>query len=111
VTGYIAICAALFSANAFMVVQRDRPELALPIFAALMGALFLVYARRRRSGFTDLVRLAKYPAFVLIVAAGRPAASPVAVLVAASLSLVIACAYEVWHDRHTPLRMLHRRSL
>jgi hypothetical protein len=108
---YVFICIALASANVWIVVSREGTMLGLPLLIALTTLLALGYLRQSaRSAGSDLLRLAKYPALVLIIAAGRPNASGTVVFIAATLAYLAACTYEVWHDPATPLRLLIRSS-
>ena len=107
--GYIAACAALASINALVLRFRERPDVTLPLLAALTLALAVGYTQPARSSGLDLLRLAKYPVFVLLVAMDRPPGATLMVLSAAILAFVAAFTYEVWHDPETPLRVLDRR--
>jgi len=108
---YGALCGALGAANVAVVASRQGSRLALSLLIALSALLAVVYRHARgRSIPVELVRLAKYPAFVLIVAAGRPD-GPIEMAVAGAVAaFVVACAYEVWHDPATPLRAFNRSS-
>jgi len=74
--------------------------------AALDVSASAWYAWRpaRRSAATDLVLLSKYPAFVLLLAAGSTSSPPLVVLSAAAI-YGLACAFEIWHDTSGPLRV------
>lgn len=107
--GYIVAGAALALINALVLRFRERPEVTLPLLAALTLALAVGYTQPARSSGLDLLRLTKYPVFVLLVAMGRPEGATRAAVFAAIVTFVTAFAYEVWHDPETPLRVLDRR--
>ncbi len=110
VRNYVRLCAVLACANACIAAQRNQPELALALFGVLSVALTFAYTRTGRSAGTDLLCLAKYPVFVLLVATSRPGASLRVAAAAAALAFAVACTYELLHDRRTPLRILFRSS-
>ena len=106
---YMVACAVLAIINALVLRFRERPEVTLPLLASLTLALAMGYTQSVRSSVLDLLRLAKYPIFVLLVAIGRGEGATPAVLTGAFVAFVAAFAYEVWHDPETPLRLLDRR--
>lgn len=71
----------------------------------LLHAAFAVWYSRRMSRTIagDQLLLAKYPAFVLIIAGPRLFASPATVALAAAAIYIGASAYEAWHDPVSPL--------
>ena len=107
--GYIGVCGALATFNALVLRFRERPDVTLPLLAALTLALAVGYTQPERSRGLGLLRLAKYPVFVLLVAIGRPEGATTAGVSAAIVAFVTAFTYEVWHDPETPLRLLDRR--
>ena len=103
----VAFCGALGILNICVAVWRDASGLAIATLAALNAALAVWYlARHGASAAGDQLLLAKYPAFVLIVAGERTLAAPWPVAGAAVLIYAAACAYEVWHDPDGPLARL-----
>ena len=97
----------LFSINVALALQRDTTVLSLFLLALLHAALGVHYLRRnRRTLLGDQLLLAKYPAFVCILAGPRLVDAPIAVGVAALLIYAGASAYEVWHDPVSPLGLL-----
>jgi 4-hydroxybenzoate polyprenyltransferase len=103
---YIVACAVLAMINALLLRFRDRPEATLPLLAILTLALAVGYTLPKRSSGVDLLRLAKYPVFVLLVAMGRTEGATAVVVTAAIAAFAAAVTYEVWHDPETPLRLL-----
>ena len=107
---YVLLCLALTIVNVLALRSRERPEISLPLLALLTLALAVAYTEAARSPAVDLIRLAKYPVFVLVVAASQPGGATTATYVMAITAFVAAVAYEVWHDPETPLRLPERRS-
>jgi hypothetical protein len=107
---YIVACGALAMLNTVLLRFRERPEITLPLLAILTLALAVTYTLPARSSGADLLRLGKYPTFVLLVAIGRPEGATALVVTSAIAAFVAAVAYEVWHDPETPLRFADRRS-
>jgi 4-hydroxybenzoate polyprenyltransferase len=106
---FAALC--VFLAIVALVVVMLRPGVALA--ASALGFLYALLAtlyafRTRRSATAQLLLLTKYPAFVLIVAAGSPDQFSVSTLMLMLAVFVAACAYEGWHDDGSPLRNLVR---
>jgi 4-hydroxybenzoate polyprenyltransferase len=64
------------------------------------AAYYFLRAPRRTIG-SDLVLLAKYPAFVLLLCGTDP--RPGRLVLALALTYAAACAFEVWHDASGPL--------
>ena len=110
VKAYVLLCVALAIGNALVLGSRESARLALSLFVALTALLAAAYTRPYRTPATDLIRLAKYPVFVLLIAAGHPEGYGAAAYAAAIAAFVVAVAYEVWHDADTPLRVSVRRS-
>ena len=106
---YIGVCGTLAVVNALLLGARERPDVTLPLLAALTLALAVAYRQPERSRGLDLLRLAKYPVFVLLVAMGRPEGASTSAVSAAIVAFATAVTYEVWHDPETPLRLLDRR--
>jgi hypothetical protein len=107
---YVLLCLTLTIVNVLALRSRERPEISLPLLAALTLALAVAYTEASRSPALDLIRLAKYPVFVLVVAASQAGGATAASYVMAIAAFVVAVTYEIWHDPETPLRLLERRS-
>jgi hypothetical protein len=101
------LCSALGLINIVFAIRADQTAIAVSTLIALNGALALWYAlRSRRSLAGDQLLLAKYPAFVLVVAGDRAAAAPLITAVAATLVYFVASVYEARHDSASPVGML-----
>lgn len=100
----VRLCVALAAANVSIAWIRHEAAIALVVLAALHVSLGAWYAlRSRRSTLGDQLLLAKYPAFVAIVGAGRAADAPLPLAFGAAAVYVAASFYEVWHDPASPL--------
>jgi len=110
VKAYVVLCVAVAIGNALILGARERAQLALSLFVALTVLLGAAYTRPYRTPATDLIRLTKYPVFVLLIAASDPRGYGASSYAAAIAAFVIAVAYEVWHDADTPLHASARRS-
>jgi hypothetical protein len=128
ISGPVALCVALGVLNAVVVWQRQRALIGAPLLGVVTAALMCVYspafwlrasAKQARStpglegqrwqpALKDLLRLSKYPAFVMLVAVGRLGNSLQLASSAAVAAYAAACAYELWHDDTTTLRSLFR---
>jgi len=100
---------ALLALNVGLASQRDATVLSLSLLALVhvaLGAYYLL--RARRTLLSDGLLLAKYPAFVCLLAGERLLDAPFAVAVAAVLVYAGAFAYEAWHDPGSPLASLAR---
>jgi hypothetical protein len=98
---------ALLASNIGLAVQRDATLVSLSLLALLhatLGAYYLL--RERRTLLSDQLLLAKYPAFVCLLAGERLLDAPFAVLAAAAVIYAGASAYEAWHDPVSPLGLL-----
>jgi 4-hydroxybenzoate polyprenyltransferase len=104
----VAACVAIAAASIAWVAIYGGMRSA----AALVGvnlALAVWYTRRgARTAAGDHLLLAKYPAFVLIVAGDSAANRPARVLLAMAAVYFGACVYEAWHDPASPAAR-HRR--
>ena len=97
----------LTATNLMGCVIRTGAHVTLPVLLALHAMLSAWYAvRSRRSIAGDQLLLAKYPAFVVIVAGARGLAEPVPVALAALLVYAAASLYEAWHDPASPVAAL-----
>lgn len=104
---FICVGVALATVNLVTCLLRNGPGLSMAVLVLLHVALAVWYVRR--SGRTmggDQLLLAKYPAFVLVVAGSRLDASPWAIVLAAGGLYIAASAYEAWHDPVSPLATL-----
>lgn len=98
---------ALLPLNLAIAALRDPSFVSVALLAFLHAALGTYYLLRRgRTVLGDQVLLAKYPAFVCILAGDRVFTSPLPVAVAAALIYVAASVYEAWHDPVSPLAQL-----
>lgn len=104
---FVLLCTALAFVTTGLAALRDDTALAVSSLVALQAALGLWYAlRSRRSIAGDQLLLAKYPAFVLIVAGGRAAEAPLTTAIAAAAIYAAASIYEAWHDPASPAATL-----
>lgn len=72
---------------------------ATALYIALVSVFAVWYGlRRERTAANTCLLLAKYPAFVAIVAATRPIAHPMPLLISLVIVYIAACVYEAWHD-------------
>jgi len=102
---FVRVCVALAFVNIALSAARDDSGLALVVLCVLHAALGAWYLRRsRRSLPGDQLLLAKYPAFVLIVAGARVVESPAVIALSAVGIYFAASAYEAWHDPASPVR-------
>ena len=104
--GYGVTCVVLAGAAITVVLLRSGLDVAGPILGLLYALLAVFYAVRPRfSAAAELVLLAKYPAFVLVIAGGFVTTLT---LLAALMVYAGACGYEAWHDRGSALGMIVR---
>jgi hypothetical protein len=104
VAPFVAGCVGLAALNLAAATWRGAGSTVL-FLVAVDAAALAWYACRpaTRSIVTDLVLLAKYPAFVVVLSAGASTSRLLLTLSAAS-AYALACAYEAWHDPSAPLR-------
>jgi len=69
------------------------------------AAAYYVLRVPHRTVASDLVLLAKYPAFVLILSGNDP--RPGRLVLALATTYAAACAFEAWHDASGPMRATH----
>ena len=99
----VAVTFALAVVNVIMAVTLVGGPVAPASLIAVHLALGLWYARRRRRTLAgDQLLLAKYPAFVVIVAGARVLDATLLVAVAALLLYAAASLFEAWHDPASP---------
>ena len=105
---FVALCLALALLNVTIAWRADTiAALVLLLLDAMTAAWYMLRSGQRRvTG--DLVLLAKYPLFVLIVAAGSSRVQPAVVSIAMMASLLVAVTCEAWHDPVGPLAGLLR---
>ena len=97
----------LLAVNVALATQREATFVSVFVLAALHVALGGHYLLREdRTILGDQLLLAKYPAFVFILAGDRLLASPVSVTLAAAAVYAAASAYDAWHDPVSPLAQL-----
>ena len=103
-TPFAAACVWLGILNLSVAAWRGG-TLSASLLALLDVAAAVWYTARPagRTAASDLVLLAKYPLFVLILA-DAPAGSGWALAASAGIVYVAACAFEIWHDATGPLR-------
>lgn len=102
-TMFRVACLILSAVNAATLAIVYESSLALVTFVTLTSGMALWYTTRGpRSLAADHVLLLKYPAFVLIVAAGRHVAHPGLVACSAAAIYLAACVYEAVHDPASP---------
>jgi 4-hydroxybenzoate polyprenyltransferase len=103
----LALAAATLAAG----LVCDAPRAAFAGYLLLIAALFVFYAvRRGRTLVGDHLLLAKYPAFVWIIAASRSggtleesSASPPLLALSMLAIYLTACLYEALHDDDSPM--------
>jgi hypothetical protein len=104
VTPAIAFCGALAVLNICIAVWRSGTAVAvLGGLDLAAGAWYLSAGSKdpadvRTDPANVLILLAKYPAFVFIVAGGRTVEMPMPVFASAVAVYGVVCAYEAWHD-------------
>ncbi len=104
---FVALCVWLGIVNICIAAWRGG-TLAASLLGCLDAGAAIWYASRSagRTVAGDLVLLAKYPAFVLLLS--TESASPLGLtLLAASAVYAGACAFEIWHDPTAPMRVHH----
>jgi 4-hydroxybenzoate polyprenyltransferase len=107
VTPFQLLAGSLAAANVLICTVRSGAWIAVPALLALHATLAALYSGRTRRTFAgDQLLLAKYPAFVLILAASRVLESPLPIAVAAGLVYAAASLYEAWHDPASPAAAL-----
>jgi hypothetical protein len=100
------VCAGLAGVTLAIVLLRPNRLAASLTLGLLYAVLSGVYAlRTHRTAASDLLLLAKYPAFVLLLAHGRWSAPTLGAMLAVFLT---ACLYEALHDNTSPLRRIVR---
>ena len=102
---FAAMCVALGAVNLGLAAWfHGSPALLTLLVLHVAMAAYYAWRPPARTKVSDLVLLAKYPAFVFVLAHGTQA-SPWFVCVGASAIYALACAFEVWHDAAGPLRI------
>jgi hypothetical protein len=102
-----ALCLAVALVNIGIAIQSHESTLAVSTLLALNAALGLWYAlRSRRSIAGDQLLLAKYPAFVVVVAGDHALAAPLTMAIGAAAIYAGASIYEAWHDPASPVATL-----
>jgi 4-hydroxybenzoate polyprenyltransferase len=100
---FVALCLALSLIN-LTIAWRAHSTAALVLLALnVTTAAWYALRSEPRSVSGDLVVLAKYPLFVLIVAMGSAGVQPPALLMSMMASSLVALTYEAWHDPVGPL--------
>ena len=100
---FVTLCLALALVNMGLA-TRAESTLAVSTLLTLNVALGLWYGlRSRRSIAGDQLLLAKYPAFVVVVAGDRAVAAPLTTAIVAAVIYSAASIYEAWHDPASPV--------
>jgi hypothetical protein len=98
---------ALLAAANLAISTAAAATVSLPVLLALHAALAVWYlTRSRRTIAGDQLLLAKYPAFVVIVAGPRVATAPLPIAAGALVVYAAVSLYEAWHDPASPLAAL-----
>ncbi|MBA3639058.1 MAG: hypothetical protein M3541_16070 [Acidobacteriota bacterium] len=106
-TPLVTLAMALLAINGVAAVNRDGTLLSVLLLALVHAALGGYYLLRNgRTVLGDQLLLAKYPAFIFILAGERLISSPLHVALTASAVYAAASAYEAWHDPISPLAQL-----
>lgn len=102
-SAFVAACVWLGVFNLCAAAWRGG-TLSASLLALLTLASAIWYGARpaSRTAATDFTLLAKYPAFVFIVADAD--VSPLVLAASAAIVYAGACAFELWHDPTSPLR-------
>jgi hypothetical protein len=101
---FFVVCALLGATNLVLCTAIAGTGVSLAVLLVLHAALGMWYAvRSRRTVAGDQLLLAKYPAFIVIVAGARVASAPVAISVGALAVYVMVSLYEAWHDPASPV--------
>lgn len=104
---FVALCVSLAIVNLALCVLRDGVSFSVAVLVLLHVTLGGWYSRRGgRTVAGDQLLLAKYPAFVLVLAGSRLFAAPATTVLAAAAIYAVASAYEAWHDPVSPLGTL-----
>lgn len=104
---FIVVVAALAILNTGLALLRDTSGLSLAALVVLHAVLGLWYRRRSgRSIAGDQLLLAKYPAFVVVVAGQRTFTDPLTIGVTAAALYAAMSLYEAWHDPSSPVGLL-----
>jgi 4-hydroxybenzoate polyprenyltransferase len=104
ISPFVGTCVALAVVNASLAATRGG-EARVEAFLLLTAAAAAWYRWRpvRRTVASDLALLAKYPAFVVVIATGLSA--PLSHAVPAAMAIYAAAVgVEIWHDPSCPLR-------
>jgi hypothetical protein len=103
----ILLCEVLLALNLVICMAITESDVSLTAFIILHAALGVRYSvRSRRTIAGDQLLLAKYPAFVVIVAGARTLDASVPIAGAALVSYTVASVYEAWHDPASPVAAL-----
>jgi hypothetical protein len=103
ISPFVVTCVALAVANAILAAARGGDGVAAFLLLTAAAAAWYRWRPLRRTAGSDLALLAKYPAFVLVIAAGLSAPLSHAVPTAMAI-YAAAVAVEIWHDPSCPLR-------
>jgi hypothetical protein len=97
-------CSVLAAVNIGLALQRDASGIAATALIAFICTLAVWYpVRTSRTGAGEQVLLSKYAVMVIVVAGERVSQAPMRIIIAALALHLVACVYEGWHDRASPL--------
>ena len=101
---FVTQAVGLAAVNAALVLQLEGPTPATGLLVLnLAAAAYYALRGSERTVGSDLMLLAKYPAFVLILSGSEP--RPGRLVLAMATTYAAACAFEVWHDASGPMRV------
>ena len=101
---FVTQAVGLAAVNVALVFQlQGRAPAAALLTLNLAAAAYYVLRSSERTVGSDLLLLAKYPAFVLILSGTEP--RPGRLVLAMAITYAAACAFEIWHDVSGPMRV------
>jgi hypothetical protein len=103
ISPFVGTCVALAVVNASLAATRGGDGVAAFLLLTAAAAAWYRWRPLRRTVGSDLALLAKYPAFVVVIATGLSA--PLSHAVPAAMAIYAAAVgVEIWHDPSCPLR-------
>lgn len=101
---FVALCLLLAAANILSSSYAGKSALALCLLLNCAAAAWYAWRPSRRTATGDLLVLVKYPVFVVLL--GTTPTAPFAEIAFSALAVyAAACAFELWHDASSPLRL------
>ena len=101
---FVTQAVGLAAVNIALVLQiQGRTPATVLLALNLAAAAYYVLRGSERTVGSDLLLLAKYPAFVLILSGTEP--RPGRLVLALATTYAAACAFEIWHDVSGPMRV------